>query len=107
MHLPVLCTVRPPLRGGRGFATAVMNLVSVHGLPLHLGRQAGRLAGDHVLFLLAHEPVLHGAFSRGRNVIGLPALVPLVKAFVLARCHSVLRLRRKRKKTVTTPNGVQ
>lgn len=59
MHLPVcVCAVCPslcgPLRWGGGFATAVMNLVSVHRLPFHLGRQAGRLAGDHVLFLLSH-----------------------------------------------------
>lgn len=59
MHLPVwVRTVCPslcgPLRRGWGFATAVMNLVSVHRLPLHLSRQAGSLAGDHVLFLLAH-----------------------------------------------------
>lgn len=69
-----------------------MDLVSVHRLPLDLGRQAGGLAGDHVLLLLAHQPVLHRALGRRRDVTGQPALVPLVEALVLAGRHSVLRL---------------
>lgn len=86
-----------PLRRSWGFATTVMNLVSVHRLPFHFSWQAGSLAGDHVLFLLTHEPVLHRVFSWGRNMIGQPAPVPLVKAFMLTRCHLVLRLWRKKK----------
>lgn len=86
---------RRPLRRRRGFATAVMDLVSVHRLSLDLGRQAGGLAGDHVLLLLAHQPVLHRALGRRRDVTGQPALVPLVEALVLAGRHSVLRLLEK------------
>lgn len=92
-----------PLWRRRGFATAVMDLVSVHRLPLDLGRQAGGLARDHVLLLLAHQPVLHRALGRRRDVTGQPALVPLVEALVLAGRHSVLRLlgrERERDETV-------
>lgn len=43
-------------------------------------------------------------------MIGQPALVPLVKAFVLARCHFVLRLWRKKKNCESlvfeTPIGI-
>lgn len=81
-----------PLRRGRRFATAVMNLVSVHCLPFHLGWQTSGLARYHVLFFLSHQPVLHGAFSRGGDVTGQPSLVPLVKALMLTGRHSVLGL---------------
>lgn len=69
-----------------------MNLVSVDRLSFQLGGQAGGLAGYEVLLFLTHQPVLHRALGRGRDMIGQPALVPLVEAFVLARCDLVLRL---------------
>lgn len=91
-----LCASRPslwrPLRRGRSFATAVMNLVSIHRVPFQLSWQTGGLAWYHVLFFLPHQPVLHRAFSWGCDVTGQPSLVPLVKALVLTGCHSVLGL---------------
>lgn len=81
-----------PLRRGWSFATAVMNLVSVHHVPLHLSWQTSGLAWNHVLFFLSHQPVLHGAFSWGCDVTGQPSLVPLVKALMLTGCHCVLGL---------------
>lgn len=77
-------------RRGWRFATAVMNLVSVDRLPFDLSGQAGGLAGDHVLLLLAQQPVLHRALSCSCDMIGQPVLVPLVEAFVLIRRHFVL-----------------
>lgn len=69
-----------------------MNLVSVDHLSFHLSGKAGSLAGDEVLLLLAHQPVVHRALSGSCDVISQPALVPFVKVFVLTRCHFVLRL---------------
>lgn len=79
-----------PLRRG-GFPT-VMHLVSVDRQPFDLCVEAGGLAGDHVLFLLTHQPVVDRAIGRRRHVLCQPALVPLVKALVLVHSNPVLGL---------------
>lgn len=94
------------LWGGGGFATAVMDAVSVDHLSFHLGGQAAGLAGDEVLLFLAHQPVVHGALGSSGDVIAQPAFVPLVEALVLAGRYAELRLRRKAESQLYTPKDV-
>lgn len=82
-----------PLRRG-GFPT-VMHLVSVDRQPFDLCVEAGGLARNHVLLLLAYQPVVDGALGRRGHVLHQPALVPLVKALVLFHSHPVLGLRER------------
>lgn len=72
-----------------------MHLVSVDRQAFDLCVEAGGLAGDHVLFLLTHQPVVDRAIGRRRHVLCQPALVPLVKALVLFHSHPVLGLRER------------
>lgn len=79
------------LRRGGGLAV-VVHLVPVDMQAFDLQGHTSGLAGDHVLVLFSHEPVLHTALGGGRHVFTQPAPVPLLKALVLSPCYSVLRL---------------
>lgn len=77
---------------GRGRAAAVLHSVAGHRQPVHMSRLAERLAGHHVLVLLAHQPVLHQAGCLHRHVVLQPAAVPLLEVLVVAQQDQGLHL---------------